>query len=104
VYIFIVDAGCIIASAFCVNSVSPRVSETMIAPHSPLRVWLDSALPTASASALAPRGALHVGAEDAAGCRDAVAVIGVVRLFFVERDCAPAEEAKQAPASATRQA
>jgi hypothetical protein len=38
VYIFIVDAGCIIASAFCAKSVSPRVSETMIAPHPPLRV------------------------------------------------------------------
>jgi len=38
VYIFIVDAGCIMASAFCENSVSPRVSDTMIAPHSPLRV------------------------------------------------------------------
>jgi hypothetical protein len=38
VYIFIVDAGCIMPSAFCAKSVSPRVSETIIAPHSPLLV------------------------------------------------------------------
>ncbi len=57
--IFIVDAGCIIASAFCENSVSPRVSDTMIAPHSPVRVWLANALLTALASAVAPTGRLH---------------------------------------------
>ena len=55
VYIFIVDAGCIIASAFCEKSVSPRVSETTIAPHVPPRVWLDQRrCRPRSASALAP--------------------------------------------------
>jgi hypothetical protein len=59
VYIVIVGAGCIIASAFCANRVSPRVNETMIAPHSPLRVWLDKAVPTADASASTPFGELQ---------------------------------------------
>jgi hypothetical protein len=37
-----------------------RVSDTMIAPHVPLLVWLASAAPTASERALALRGAVHV--------------------------------------------
>ena len=41
----------------------------MIAPHDPLRVWLASAAPTASESAVAPCGALHVNGFGAAGLR-----------------------------------
>jgi hypothetical protein len=63
VYIFMVDAGCIMASAFCANSVSPRVNETMIAPHVPLLVWVASMEPTASDRAFAPFVALHIVPE-----------------------------------------
>src|SRR3954463_5416680 len=56
VYIFIVDAGCMSASAFDLNSVSPRESETTIAPHCPLRVRDVSAAPRSLASASASRG------------------------------------------------
>src|SRR5262249_12128871 len=68
VYIFIVDAGCIIPSGFFENSVSPRVSDTMIAPHWPALVLPPSAELTASPSCATPLGDAHgraaeVGAE-----------------------------------------
>jgi hypothetical protein len=62
---FIVDAGCIISPAFCAKSVSPRVSETTIAPNFPLRT-LRAIIPARSLwSAAAPCG--DVQALDAAG-------------------------------------
>jgi hypothetical protein len=50
----------------------------MIAPHDPALVWLANVAETASESAVALRGALHVKGLDAAGLRVAV------RLTFVD--------------------
>ena len=54
----------------------------MIAPHSPLRVWPASAVPTASDSAVAPCGADQVRRAGAAGFR---ATVLLDADFFAER-------------------
>jgi hypothetical protein len=48
---FIVDAGCISSPAFSAYRVSPRVRETTIAPHVPLRVFPVSSLRVDATSA-----------------------------------------------------
>jgi hypothetical protein len=53
---FIVDAGSNRPPAFVEYSVSPRVSETIIAPHVPLRVRAFRNVPISEASASAESG------------------------------------------------
>jgi hypothetical protein len=48
---FIVEAGCISSPAFSAYRVSPRVRETTIAPHIPLRVFAVSPLRIEATSA-----------------------------------------------------
>jgi hypothetical protein len=56
---FIVDAGSKRFPAFDENSVSPRVSETIIAPQLPLRVRAFRKVPISEASASAPIGVVN---------------------------------------------
>jgi hypothetical protein len=55
---FIVDAGTINVPAFTANNVSPRVSETIIPPHIPLRTRAFKNVPMSAASARAVAGAV----------------------------------------------
>ncbi|MDQ3951289.1 MAG: hypothetical protein M3282_13230, partial [Gemmatimonadota bacterium] len=71
-YIFIVDAGCSIASALSAKSVSPRVSETTMTPHSPLRVRPLSIEPRFDSSSSAVRGDVQRAGRAAAGAARAV--------------------------------
>src|SRR6478609_3211491 len=68
------------ASGLCEKSVSPRVSETMIAPHSPPRVWLDSADSAALDKALAPFVDAHVAFGGSAFLTDAWRAVGLRRV------------------------
>src|SRR5262249_50550259 len=85
VYIFIVDAGCIMAPGFFEKSVSPRVSDTIMAPHSPPLVLPASADETASLSCATPFGDAH--GLDAGALADAERV---TEAIFEERVCADA--------------
>jgi hypothetical protein len=92
---FIVDAGCIISPAFCAKSVSPRVSDTTIAPNCPLRTFREIIPARSLWSAAAPFG--EVQALDATGAATRPRVVRRdVRLTggFRERerleDCASA--------------
>jgi hypothetical protein len=59
VNVFMVDAGTNARSALVAKSVSPWVSETTIAPQSPLRVPSPISAPRSAASAVAPRGVVN---------------------------------------------
>ena len=56
---FIVDAGSNMLPAFVEYSVSPRVSETIMAPHVPLRVRAFRNVPMSAASASAETGEVY---------------------------------------------
>src|SRR4051812_33892747 len=97
-------AGCIISPAFCANSVSPRVSDTIITPNFPPRTRLEMRLEMSEVSAAVPRGDVHdgpAGARLLAGVTRAL-LEDVFRVRFRE-DCAYASplEANRLPASAT---
>ena len=89
---FIVDAGTSRVSAFCANSVSPRVRLMTMAPHSPLRVRLSSSVPRSLVSAVASRGVVNRSAG-ITGVRAARVVRALllrdpVRVVFGRVDCA----------------
>ena len=76
---FIVDAGSRSPPAFTEYSVSPRVSDTIIAPQLPFRTRAFRKVPMSAARALAPNGAVW---RSAGGGVRRTAVVRRAGVFF----------------------